>query len=119
MLPRYFVYPVVCGILSLAIVFADGPERPACNAATLGKLFPTQANGNHQLTNKLFNCGELQVCTRGRWKYRWSPLSVRIDQLARDGRSQKAPACAALMQELGKDGGLGQPVVASAITGDN
>jgi hypothetical protein len=119
MLPRSFVYLVVCGMLSLAMSFAESPDRPACNAVTLGKLFPTQANGNHQLTNKLFNCGELQVCTRGRWRYRWSPLSVRIDQLTKGATSQRAPACAALMQELGKHENPAAEQTASVITGEN
>jgi len=67
----------------------------------MGQLWPAQANGNAKLINKLFNCGELRVCTRGKWKYRWSPLSVRVDQLT--GSSKAAPPqCTALMIELTK-----------------
>lgn len=116
MLPRYFVYPVVCGILSLAVAVAEGPERPACNAVTLGKMWPLQANGNPQLRNKLFNCGELQVCTRGRWRYRWAPLSVRLDQLTKEGTSHRPPACVALMEELGKEDRASAAVPQEALT---
>lgn len=100
MLPRRFVYRVVCGIFSIVLALAEGPVRPACNADMLSKMWPLAANGNKQLTNRLFNCGELQVCTRGKWRYRWVSLSVRLDQLNKTGQAPKA--CTALMNEVSK-----------------
>lgn len=111
------VYLIVCGSLSLLTLAAEQPARPVCNAVTMGTLWPAQANGNAKLTNKLFNCGELKVCTRGRWKYRWSPLSVRVDQLT--GSSKPAPpGCTALMNELGKvaqEAASREPIVAQGM----
>jgi hypothetical protein len=99
MLSRFFNHVVICGTVSIVTAVAGQPERLACNSETIGQLWPSQANGNNRLTRKLFNCGELQVCTRGRWKYRWSPLSVRVDQLS-GGSKVAPPACTALINEL-------------------
>jgi hypothetical protein len=108
-------------MLSWTIAVGDRPERPECNAGTLGKLFPIQANGNSRLTNRLFTCGELQVCTRGRWRYKWSLLSVRLDQLSKDGTVRRPPACVALMDELTKEAvaPLPAPALGGAATGEN
>ena len=80
---------------------ADQPSgKPACDASTLGSLYPAQANSDRQIRNELFTCGELQVCARGRWKYRWVPLSVRIDQLVRNGSAHRPQRCVVLMQDI-------------------
>jgi hypothetical protein len=97
---RRVVHLVVWSIATLATAVGEAPSKRACNASTLGKMYPAQANSDPQVRNELFTCGELQVCTRGRWRYRWVPLSVRIDQLTKD-KAHRPARCVALMQDLG------------------
>jgi hypothetical protein len=74
--------------LSLVLLAAESaptpvPERPACTAANAGQFWPEQANKDHKLAAKLARCGELRICTRGLFHYRWESPTVRADQLSK------------------------------------
>jgi hypothetical protein len=58
------------------------PIKPKCDAKTAGELWPAEANKDRMLSAKLARCGELQICVRGHYKYRWESPTVRVDQLS-------------------------------------
>jgi hypothetical protein len=59
------------------------PERPACSSALEGQFWPLRANSDRKLASRLAHCGQLDICSRGTFKFRWRPLTVRVDQLSR------------------------------------
>jgi len=68
-------------------------QRPACNARTLGQFWPSVAEQDARAAHRLARCGQLLICTRGSWRYRWRPLAVRVDQLQKGVKSQQPAAC--------------------------
>jgi hypothetical protein len=78
-------------VLSPALSPRSDDPKPACNAETAGRWWPEGANQDPALRKKMARCGELQICARGHWRYRWEPLTVRLDQL-RGGESLPKPA---------------------------
>jgi hypothetical protein len=86
-----------CCLLSLIVCaagLAQEAERPACNAGNLGQFWPAEADHDRRLAAQLSRCGELQICKRGAWRYRWEALSVRVDQLSKDGHIRTPAGCA-------------------------
>jgi len=75
--------------------FSEDARRPACEKQNRGRLWPEQANNDHALARLAGQCGELQMCSRGTWKYGWQPLTVHISQLGK-AQKQEIPGCAAL-----------------------
>jgi hypothetical protein len=67
-------------ILLVALACFAG-DRPACNAKMFGETWPPAANSDSRLLNELARRGELQICTRGAWRYRWTSPTVHINQL--------------------------------------
>jgi hypothetical protein len=80
--------PLVHVLLMLA---AASPAKPVCNAASVGRMWPDAANDNPRMVLRLSRCGELEVCTRRGWHYRWKSPTVTIEQL-RDGAKSRRPA---------------------------
>lgn len=39
---------------------------------------------------KLARSGELRLCTRGTWRYRWESPTVHVGQLAKGGETKAA-----------------------------
>ncbi|MBM3745160.1 MAG: hypothetical protein FJW34_05130 [Acidobacteria bacterium] len=68
-------------------------QRPACNSLTLGQLWPSVAEQDARAAHRLARCGQLLICTRGSWRYRWRPLAVRVDQLQKGVKPQPPAAC--------------------------
>ncbi len=62
------------------LCLAADDSRPACNSENHGRMWPEAANHDPQL---LVRCGDLLICVRGTWHYRWEAPTVRVDQLAR------------------------------------
>jgi hypothetical protein len=77
------------------LCLAAGDPKPACNAGSVGRLWPEAANHDPKLRKKMARCGELELCTRGIWRYRWESLTVRLDQLPGGSRLPKPAACEA------------------------
>jgi hypothetical protein len=82
-----FLFPLVLG--------AEDGTRPICNYQNQGRLWPEAANRDRKAFANLMRCGELYMCVRGTWHYRWETPSVRIDQLDRHAKSEprKTPVC--------------------------
>jgi hypothetical protein len=80
---------------------ADNP-KPACTKQTLGQMWPAAANRDPVFRSKLSRCGELEVCVRGVWRYRWERLTVRLDQLHGASRIKKPAVCEAIAEPAGK-----------------
>lgn len=82
----------ICAValVSASLSPAADDLKPACNSHTVGKLWPDAANEDAKLRKKMARCGELELCTRGQWRYRWEALTVRLDQL-RGGESIAKP----------------------------
>jgi len=73
-------------VLPFAGLAADD-SRPPCGSQNHGQMWPEAANHDSKLRARLIRCGELYICVRGVWHYHWESPSVRLDQLARDGKS--------------------------------
>jgi hypothetical protein len=81
---------VLALILVGAISFAGEAGRPACNSRNHGQFWPEQANLNSKEAHKLFQSGELEMCSLVVWKYKWTYLSVNARKLSKG--SQPAAA---------------------------
>lgn len=80
-------------LLIVPVALAQEVEKPKCSADTLGQLWPAGANHDSALFAKHSRCGELEMCVRRVWRYRWEMLSVRLDQLAKSGQLRKPAGC--------------------------
>jgi hypothetical protein len=80
-------------LLIVPVALAQDAEKPKCSADTLGQLWPADANHDSALFAKHSRCGELEMCVRKIWRYRWETLSVRVDQLAKNGQFRKPAGC--------------------------
>ncbi|MBZ5609745.1 MAG: hypothetical protein LAP38_15905 [Acidobacteriia bacterium] len=96
----------------LGCVAADDP-KPACNQQNAGQMWPEAANHDAAARSKLARCGELQICTRTVWRYRWESVTVRLDQLPGGSKFRKPAECEVSAAEPPE-----KPVVASS-TGSN
>jgi hypothetical protein len=77
-------------------------DRPRCTSQNTGEFYPTLANKDHALAQKLVRCGQLEICARtNTWRYHWQYLSVTLDQLAaRKNREVQQPsACSVKLTE--------------------
>lgn len=92
-----YKWMAVCILLGApaALCFAEDPPRPPCNKSMAGKMWPDAANRDHKALIKLAHCGELQMCSRDIWHYRWESLTVRLDQL-RGSHFAKPAGCEVL-----------------------
>jgi hypothetical protein len=87
--------PVMALIVASASVLclASDDLKPVCDAETAGQLWPEAANHDFSLRKKFSHCGELEFCTRGKWRYHWKSITVRIDQLRGGSRLPKPAGC--------------------------
>ena len=62
-----------------------------------GQMWPEAANHDPKFMASMIRCGELLICVRGPWHYRWIAPSVRLDQLGKRAKSRASapPACQA------------------------
>jgi hypothetical protein len=65
-------------LASVGLAFAD---QPPCGKDELGRFWPDKADKNPVLAMQLARNGDLQVCSRSGWHYRWMQPAVRVDQL--------------------------------------
>ena len=75
------------------------PARPACNAASRGRFWPVAANSDPKAMRQLSQCGSLEICSLGMWRYRWKPVAVNIRQMGKTPLEPTAE-CSALMTEM-------------------
>jgi hypothetical protein len=82
-LMKYIALSTLFGLMSLA----PHGAKPACNAKIQGQFWPEAANSDRFAARKLFQSGELEMCSLAVWKYRWEHISVNIRGLERPQRS--------------------------------
>jgi hypothetical protein len=68
---------------STAICFAQEAPKAVCNAKTQGQFWPAEANFSPDAARRYTQSGELEVCARGVWKYKWEHLSINVRDLAK------------------------------------
>jgi len=68
-------------LLSVALAFAAHPPRSACSKHTHGRLWPEEANADRSVAIQLMRSGEVYLCSYGRLRYRWEPLSTDLKTL--------------------------------------
>jgi hypothetical protein len=66
--------------------FAGQAPKPACNARSQGQFWPPEANVSKDAVWRLYQQGNLEMCSLGVWKYKWERLSVNIRDLAKAKR---------------------------------
>jgi hypothetical protein len=94
MLSRVLAIALILTSASLLCLASDEP-KPVCDADTNGQFWPEAANHDSKLFKKLSRCGELEVCARTRYHYRWESMTVRIDQLRGGSQLPKPAGCEA------------------------
>lgn len=90
-------------LLPAAAQGAVEPERPACSSALEGQFWPLQANSDRKLASKLARCGQLDMCSRGMFRYRWRSMTVRVDQLSRKAELKAPAGCDASVEDPSAD----------------
>ena len=76
-------------LLSGFLVLAPD-ERPACIANTVGNFWPKEANSSSETLKLLASDGELWMCKRGRWSYKWERPVVTLEQLRKEQEAKVA-----------------------------
>jgi hypothetical protein len=66
-----------------AICFSQDAQKPVCNAKTRGQFWPPEANTSPDAARRLTQSGEIEMCSQGRWRYKWEHLSVTVRDLAK------------------------------------
>jgi len=87
-------------VASAASCPAEDAVRPKCTKKNVGQMWPEAANHDHKVLSRLAHCGELQMCIRDVWRYRWDSLTVRLDQL-RGGSAFRKPAGCEVLPDAG------------------
>jgi hypothetical protein len=77
------------GILSIFLLQEPVEERPVCDADTVGLMWPNEANLNPQALQKLAKSGELWLCTKHPWRYKWEKPAVHFAQLKKEREEKK------------------------------
>jgi hypothetical protein len=85
------------------LCLASDDAKTTCDATTAGLLWPEAANHDFKLRKKFSRCGELEVCTRGRWHFRWQSVTVRLDQLRGGSQFAKPADCEVLSETVGDE----------------
>ncbi len=80
---------------STLLCLAEDPARPLCTKENVGEMWPEAANHDQKALVHLARCGELQMCVRNGKKFRWQPLTVRIDQLRGGSKPDQPSGCEA------------------------
>jgi hypothetical protein len=56
------------------------PAKPACTRQIAGRFWPEEANSDPAVARQLSRQGELEICTRTTWSYRWVSPTVDARQ---------------------------------------
>ena len=80
---------------STLLCLAQDSARPLCTKENVGAMWPEAANHDHKALLHLARCGALQMCVRNGTRFRWEPLTVRIDQLRGGSKVDQPSGCEA------------------------
>ena len=76
-------------VLSVFLAQAPVEVRPACDADTVGLMWPNEANLSAAALHRLARNGELWICSKAPWRYKWERPSISVSQLKKE-REEKA-----------------------------
>jgi hypothetical protein len=76
------------------VLFAqEPPPAAACTKETQGKLWPAEANSDHQVARRLIQAGELYMCSATTRTRRWELVGIHIRAIeAASSRKKAQPA---------------------------
>ena len=87
-LPVIAIFALVC--------LAGQPEQPECTKEIQGHFWPDAANSDHEVARRLYQSGELQMCSLTpskyytTWKYKWLFVSVNVRDFGKDKHPEAA-----------------------------
>jgi hypothetical protein len=93
-LPAIALFAILCPGLQAA----EQATQPECKKELQGHFWPEEANSDHELARKLYQSGELQMCSlippkyTIYWKYKWQFVSVNARGLGKSKRAEAAKA---------------------------
>jgi len=61
-------------------------EKPVCSGRNTGLFWPEEANVSKDAARKLYQTGELELCSQVKGKYRWQHISVNVHDLSKGQR---------------------------------
>ena len=70
---------------------AEGPKKPRCTDALLGRLWPEEANDNPKFAAALEPYGFPEICSHTESGFVWRARTVRLEQLRKDMAKPAAP----------------------------
>jgi len=85
-------YSILFLVLLTTPCFPEANEKPRCNAHSLGRFWPDEANTDSAFARQAARCGELEICSRGNWKYSWQMLTIHVSKLGKT-RNNTVPGC--------------------------
>jgi hypothetical protein len=88
-----------------AMCFARQDPKPACNAKMQGQFWPAEANSDRQAIRRLYQSGELEMCSLEVWKYRWEHISVNARDVEKQRRAQASDSRLAASTAKGAEAG--------------
>jgi hypothetical protein len=91
-LPAIAVLALLCS--------ADPIPQPECTEANHGRFWPEEANADRALARRLYQSGELEMCSLTPpkysiyWRYKWQHVSVNAKTAAKVKGAQPSKAAA-------------------------
>jgi len=86
-----FVVVLGVGLLMPCPAETGAAHKPACNSRHQSQLWPDEANHSPGVARRLYQHGELEMCSLVVWKYRWQNVSVNIRDAKRMQEHRTAP----------------------------
>lgn len=74
-------HALVVAIAVIAEAQGSSNGKPACHAHLRGLLWPLEVNHNPRLLVDYSRSGEIEICSKGKWKHQWTSLVVNVRQL--------------------------------------
>lgn len=65
----------------------DASSKPVCNASHAGEFWPPSANDGQKSMYEASRSGDLEICERGIYRYKWRPLTVSYRKLVKNAKS--------------------------------
>jgi hypothetical protein len=76
-------------VLTATCGFGDNVAgKPACDAKSLSKFWPDAANSDSRTLFDLSRTGQLELCTRGTFRYKWRALTVSYQEIRATEKSK-------------------------------
>jgi hypothetical protein len=89
--------------LTAAMLGSAEAPKPECNAKSHGMFWPDAANSDRAVMRRAADCGELEMCSLGLWRYRWTPLTVRANSPCTAMPGNQSSHVGSSINDSGKD----------------